>query len=248
VKPYSQLSPFIASVNQFPDAYVLHRESGLPLCTIEVHSCQRYDHSVCKTIIGVVTQLCLLRHFADIDSCIGFTFPKPNEKSAVTHVQVAWNQLHFGCKLQQLEAQGVKQALVHAVGSSREFLASVNPQDVGIHLPYLMRLTGVELQQLDNFGEHKVQVRSHSTVIVKGHEKIYKYCDTRWLGKYMLLKKVQPMPQQTLLPENDIQVHGFTFFVYPFLSHPLMREEACKCLGHLLVSVADAFDELHKKT
>jgi len=74
VKPYCQLSPFIASVNQFPDAYVLHRESGLPLCTIEVHSCQRYDHSVCKTIIGVVTQFCLLRHFADIDSCIGFPF------------------------------------------------------------------------------------------------------------------------------------------------------------------------------
>jgi len=113
VKPYRQLSPFIASVDQFPDAYVLHRESGLPLCTIEVHSCQRYDHSVCKTIIGVVTQLRLLRHFADIDSCIGFTFPKPNEKSAVTHVQVTWNQLHFGYKLQQLEAQGVKQASLH---------------------------------------------------------------------------------------------------------------------------------------
>jgi len=71
VKPYRQLSPFIASVDQFPDAYVLHRESGLPLCTI---SCQRYDRSVCKTIIGVVTQLRLLRHFADIDSCIGFPF------------------------------------------------------------------------------------------------------------------------------------------------------------------------------
>lgn len=141
----------------------------------------------------------------------------------------------------------MKQALVHAVGSSREFLASVNPQDVGIRLLYLVRLTGVELQQLDNFGEHKVQVRSHSTVIVKGHEKIYKYCDTRWLRKYMLLKKVQPMPQQTLLPENnDIQVHGLTFFVYPLLSHPLMREEAYKCLGHLLDSVADAIDELHK--
>lgn len=56
------------------------------------------------------------------------------------------------------------------------------------------------------------------------------------------------MPQQTLLPENDIvQVHGLTFFVYPLLSHPLMREEAYKCLGHLLDSVADAIDELHKK-
>lgn len=73
----------------------------------------------------------------------------------------------------------MKQALVHAVSSSREFLASVNPQEVGIRLPYLMRLTGVELQQLDNFGERKVQVHSHSPVIVKGHEKIYKYCDTR---------------------------------------------------------------------
>jgi len=161
-------------------------------------------------------------------------FPKPNEKSAVTHVQVTWNQLHFRYKLQQLEAQGVKQALVHAVGSNREFLASVHPQEVGIHLHYLMRLTGIELQQLDNFGEHKVQVHSHSPVIVKGHEKIYKYCDIRWLGKYMLLKKVQPMPQQTLLPENDIQVHGLTFFVYPLLSHPLTREEAYECLGHLL--------------
>jgi len=97
----------------------------------------------------------------------------------------------------------VKQALVHAVGSSREFLASVNPQEVGIRLPYLMRLTGVELQQLDNFGERKVQVRSHSTVIVKGHAKIYKYCDTRWLGKYMLLKKVQPMNASTNITSRE---------------------------------------------
>lgn len=62
----------------------------------------------------------------------------------------------------------------------------------------------------------------------------------------MLLKKVQPMPQQTLLPENDIQVHGLTFFFCPLLSHPLTREEAYKCLGYLLESVADAIDELHK--
>ena len=75
VKPYHDLSPFVASVDQFPDAYIIDRESEQPLCTFEVHSGHQYDCSVVKTIIGVATPLRLLRHKADIDSCIGFTFP-----------------------------------------------------------------------------------------------------------------------------------------------------------------------------
>ena len=60
VKPYHKLSPFMASVNRFPDAYIIDRESELPLCTFEVHSGHQYDCSVVKTIIGVVTHLHLL--------------------------------------------------------------------------------------------------------------------------------------------------------------------------------------------
>ena len=50
----------MASVNRFPDAYIIDRESELPLCTFEVHSGHQYDCSVVKTIIGVVTHLHLL--------------------------------------------------------------------------------------------------------------------------------------------------------------------------------------------
>lgn len=52
MKPYHQLSPFNASVDQFPDAYVIDRGSELPLRTFEVHSGYQYDGSVTKTITG----------------------------------------------------------------------------------------------------------------------------------------------------------------------------------------------------
>ena len=52
VKPYHQLSPFNASVDQFPDAYVFDRGSELPPCTFEVHSGYQYNGSVTKTITG----------------------------------------------------------------------------------------------------------------------------------------------------------------------------------------------------
>lgn len=54
VNPYHQLSSFIASVDQFPDAYVFDRGSELhvPPCIFEVHSSYQYDGSVTKTITG----------------------------------------------------------------------------------------------------------------------------------------------------------------------------------------------------
>ena len=162
VKPYHDLSPFVASVDQFPDAYIIDRESEQPLCTFEVHSGHQYDCSVVKTIIGVATPLRLLRHKADIDSCIGFTFPRAGEKSVVTQVEVTWN------KLQPLEVAQVKQALVDAVSSNSAFLSKIDRRKVGSGLrsSYLMRLTDSELQQLHELGEGKVQVRAHSTIII----------------------------------------------------------------------------------
>ena len=66
--------------------------------------------------------------------------------------------------------------------------------------------------------------------------------------KLTMLKAImQSMPRQILLQEKFMVVHGLHFFVYPILSCPLTRDEAYKCLGYLLESVADAMDKLHNK-
>lgn len=242
VQLYRNLSPFIASVQQVPDIYIYDRNSELPLCIFEVHSSHDYDQLVCKTIIGVITQLRLLRHFADIDSCIGFTLPKRDKKSGVTRVEVTWTELHFMYSLKSLEADDVKQEVLHAV---RSFLPIIRRQrvHVQIHLPYLMRLTDSELQY--SFGEHTVQLHSQSSIIVEGGGKIYKFCKAQKIQEFLELMEVQPTPQQTLLPENKVKIHTLTFFVYPVLSRPLTRDQAYNCLGYLLQSVVEALDELH---
>ena len=53
-----------------------------------------------------------------------------------------------------------------------------------------MRLRDSELQQLHKFGEGKVQVCSHSTIIIEGDGKIYKYCDAKNVGKLTTLKAI----------------------------------------------------------
>ena len=132
------LVTFRSSLKNRPDGVVLcafhcdGREWKLPLFILEVHSSD-YRNTVSQTAIDLIDQFRLLRCFnQNIVQCVGFTFPKYPEpsalnKSCVTKVVVTFECFEFIVRLFPLDISDVKKEIVTALSAALEFCAE-SPQ------------------------------------------------------------------------------------------------------------------------
>ena len=113
------LIPFYCSVNNRPDGIFLKRFNTvtLPLFILEVHS-SPYKNSVSQTAVDLLQQFRLLRCFDhNYNTCVGFTFPKYGEKTAVTKVIVSFEQFQFMIRLKPLCIDVVKDEIQALAGA-----------------------------------------------------------------------------------------------------------------------------------
>jgi len=94
-----------------------------------------------QTIIGLIDQLRLLRHFdCNITTCSGFVFPKLNNskerhlQQAVNEIKVEWKRLHFFVSCIPLKKDDVRSRVLSIIS---EMYACIKKLDTSEPLPSL---------------------------------------------------------------------------------------------------------------
>ena len=236
----NNLKPFLRTR---PDMTILGA-NDIPLTEIEVHS-SPYKRTLHKLILGLIDQLRFLRNCnSTILCCTGFAFPKYGESSCVTKMVVTWSndELIFTVTYQPLTKDEVD-VEVGEVVSNPPPPPNLQHPEVFHSIP----LSPVTLCELNGS-----QVYSKVSIIIRTNDCYLKYnfnpSETSELLRLMLQassRQIRDSVSRFLLPKKLEYIRGKAFFVYNTLIPPLRREEAIKCLGPFVRSVADAIHSLH---
>ena len=243
---FHELRPLLKSVENRPDVVVLTNK--LPLLIVEVQS-SSYSKSLCKTVVGLIDQLRLLRNYnTQIQECTGFTFPDFHQKVCVTKVEIEWKNFCFNATYTPLTSSStVRREVSVAITNSLQFSNSI------IHCLHHHALFFVPFSRADLLGvsdiveDHIIcQVHSRQSIVLEGEKYFWKYSpDIREREQLTHLFS----SKYKLFPDASIHsVRKLKFFGVPKLIPPLSRQDAKSCLYSLVEKVAGVLQNLHEDT
>ena len=252
------LIPFLCSLDNRPDGVVRGSfqcngiiQWMLPLFILEIHS-SPYKNTVSQTATDVIDQLRLLRCFdANIQKCVGFTFPKyPTDncsnQTCVTKVTVSFQKFKFVITLTPLQKAHVKAEIVQALTLALQFQADLYP------LFSFMRFSPTEIveatREMNVHGGLIQQYPTKHSILFKNDSTFWKYVPHTIERENLHLLQLafkQSKPRHITLPCDIVLISNTTYFVFPAQLSPLTKEEVSKCLYDFMTMTATALEELH---
>ena len=231
----------------------------------EVHSGkgpEGYRSTLNKEVIGLMTQLRMLRYQYDINQVVGFVLPKSNEPFFVTKVTVRFEELYFYYAFERIPSlEGVEASIRAGYQANKGAIGRLGPSlNSGDILAYPIKLTEPELGDLRNAfhlreGVIMKQLQSWNSFILQGDNgKVYKFClnehnytATNWLTLFIKVEHGEQPMDCLVLHEQKLFVFKLSipFLQFPAAIPPLSASEARRCLVALLRSTKEAIDQLH---
>ena len=263
VEEWENLPDSLCPTNERPDVWI-SEGSNVVILVAEVHSGEGpegYRSTLNKEVIGLITQLRMLRYQYDINQVVGFVLPKSRKPFFVTKVTVRFEALCFHYTFERVPSLEAVQASIRAgYQANKDAIAQLQPSLNRIRA-YPIKLTDRECIQLRR--EFKLvervelkQVQSWNSFILQGNNgKIYKF----YLNSALYYKIIgitatiktavqyQEQRDRLLFHEQELPVFNLSI---PFLQFsaaipPLSASEARQCLVPLLKSTKEAIDQLH---
>ena len=236
----------------------------------EVHSGkgpEGYRNTLNKEVIGLMTQLRMLRYQYDINQVVGFVLPNSSEPFFVTKVTVRFEKLYFYYAFERIPSMEDVEASIRAgYQANKDAIGRLGPSlNSGDILAYPIKLTEPELGDLRNAfhlqkGVIMKQLQSWNSFILQAtngdngdNGKIYKFCPNEQNYTALLpltIKAMQHREQsrnRLVLHEQEPLVFNLSipFLEFPAAHLPLSASEARQCLVALLRSTKEAVDQLH---
>ena len=268
VKQWEALPDLFCTTKQRPDIWILEGEDrrNVVILVAEVHSGkgpEGYRETLNKEVIGLMTQLRMLRYQYNINQVVGFVLPNSSEPFFVTKVTVRFEELYFYYAFQRVSSwKDVKASVKAGYQVNKDAIGQLGPSlNSGDIRAYPIKLTEAELGDLSNAfhlqeGVIMKQLQSWNSFILQGDNgKVYKFClnkqnYTNTALFTFTIKKLQhekPRIDRLLLHEQELPVFNLDnpFLQFPAAIPPLSASEARKCLVALLRSTKEAIDQLH---
>ena len=233
----------------------------------EVHSGkgpEGYRSTLNKEVIGLMTQLRMLRYQYDINQVVGFVLPNSSEPFFVTKVTVRFEKLYFYYAFERIPSmEDVEESIRAGYQANKDAIGRLRPTlNSGDILAYPIKLTEPELGDLRNafhLRERVImkQLQSWNSFILQAtngdNGKIYKFCPNEQNYTALLpltIKAMQHREQamdRLVLHEQRLFVFNLSipFLQFPAAIPPLSASEAQQCLVALLRSTKEAIDQLH---
>ena len=184
VDKWTELTDLFCTTKQKPDVWI--SEKDVVILVAEVHSgegAEGYRSTLNKEVIGLMTQLRMLRYQYDINQVVGFVLPKRSEPFFVTKVTVRFEALHFHYTFERIPSLEAVQASIRAgYQANKDAIGQLRPSlSADDILAYPIKLTGPECDDL--MGKFNLQGRvgmeqlqSWNSFILQANGKVYKYC------------------------------------------------------------------------
>ena len=266
VKQWEALPDLFCTTKQRPDIWILEGEDrgNVVILVAEVHSGKGpkgYRETLNKEVIGLMTQLRMLRYQYNINQVVGFVLPNSSEPFFVTKVTVRFEALSFYYAFERVSSwKEVKASVKAGYQANKDAIGRLGPSLNHIRA-YPIKLTEAELGELGRKfklkeGVTMAQLQSWNSFILHADiGKIYKF----WLNKEnytntalftFTIKELQHEERRIdrlLLHEQKLPVFNLDipFLQFPAAIPPLSASEARKCLVALLRSTKEAIDQLH---
>ena len=265
VEEWEDLPDSLCPTNERPDVWI-SEGSNVVILVAEVHSGEGpegYKITLNKEVIGLMTQLRMLRYQYDINQVVGFVLPNSSEPFFVTKVTVQFEELSFYYTFERMPSLEAVEASIRAgYQANKDAIGQLRPSLDRIHA-YPIKLIDRECDDLRREFELEErveleQVQSWNSFILQGNNgKIYKFClnekcysVTNLLTLTIKIKVMQHGEQikdRLLLHEEELPVFNLIipFLQFPAAIPPLSTSEAQVCLVPLLKSTKEAIDQLH---
>ena len=265
VEEWENLPDSLCPTNERPDVWI-SEGSNVVILVAEVHSGEGpegYRSTLNKEVIGLMTQLRMLRYQYDINQVVGFVLPNSSEPFFVTKVTVRFEALRFHYTFERIPSLEAVEASIRAgYQANKDAIGRLRPSlNSGDIVAYPIKLTGSECDDLRK--EFKLeerveleQVQSWNSFILQGNNgKVYKfylneksYSDTNSFTLTIKSKaKQHKQIDRLLLHEEELTVFNLSipFLQFPAAILPLSTSEARECLVPLLKSTKEAIDQIH---
>ena len=262
VEEWENLPDSLCPTNERPDVWI-SEGSNVVILVAEVHSGEGpegYKITLNKEVIGLMTQLRMLRYQYNINQVVGFVLPKSRKPFFVTKVTVRFEALHFHYTFERVPSLEDVQASIRAgYQANKDAIGQLRPSLNRI-LAYPIKLTGPECIDLGKELELEERVRleqvqSWNSFILQANGKVYKYCLNsalyyKIIGITATIKSAVQYQEQIdrlLFHEQKLPVFNLSipFLQFPAAIPPLSTSEARECLVPLLKSTKEAIDQLH---
>ena len=251
VRELLKLNPIFVSNDIRPDIVMYKGE--IPVLVIEVHS-SPYEKTLRKLSIVLVEQLRLLKNADEgINEVCGFCFPKSSEASCVCQMTVRWDVASFLFEVDYsaLATRDVEKSVQEVYRKQSRF-SNVTPVQRPLSIP-LCKESIDSFKKALKIDKPVCQMYSKSALLLCDGSKVYKHIINvseestilRLFGRigrhHERFRFILPLAFESIFPSTH-------FFVYPYMSPPLSREEARTCLRTFVQSVIEALQDLHKVT
>ena len=265
VEEWEDLPDSLCPTNERPDVWI-SEGSNVVILVAEVHSGEGpegYKITLNKEVIGLMTQLRMLRYQYDINQVVGFVLPNSSEPFFVTKVTVRFEALRFYYTFERVPSLEAVEASIRAgYQANKDAIGRLRPSLNRIRA-YPIKLTDPECDDLRREFELEErveleQVQSWNSFILQASNgKIYKFClnekcysVTNLLTLTIKIKAMQHGEQRIdrlLLHEQKLPVFNLCipFLQFPAAIPPLSASEARECLVPLLKSTKEAIDQFH---
>ena len=269
VEEWENLPDSLCPTNERPAVWI-SEGSNVVILVAEVHSGEGpegYKITLNKEVIGLMTQLRMLRYQYDINQVVGFVLPNSSEPFFVTKVTVRFEELSFYYTFERMPSLEAVEASIRAgYQANKDAIGQLQPTLDRIHA-YPIKLTdrecielgrefeleGVRLKQVQSWNSFILQASDQSS----NNGKVYKFClneksysDTNSFTLAIKSKAMQHGEQtkdRLLLHEEELTVFNLCipFLQFPAAIPPLSTSEARECLVPLLKSTKEAIDQIH---
>ena len=269
VKQWEELEDSFCTTSQNPDVWISeggNDNDSVVTLVAEVHSGkgpEGYRSTLNKEVIGLITQLRMLRYQYNINQVVGFVLPKSSEPFFVTKVTVRFEELYFYYAFERIPSlEDVEESIRAGYQANKDAIGRLGPSlNSGDILAYPIKLTGAELGNLRNAfhlqkGVIMKQLQSWNSFILQAttgdNGKIYKFCPdeqnyTKIAFLSVTIKAMQQPMDRLVLHEQELLVFNLSipFLEFPAAHPPLSASEARRCLVALLRSTKEAIDQFH---
>ena len=264
VEEWEDLPDSLCPTNERPDVWI-SEGSNVVILVAEVHSGEGpegYKIILNKEVIGLMTQLRMLRYQYDINQVVGFVLPNSSEPFFVTKVTVRFEALSFHYTFERVPSLEDVQASIRAgYQANKDAIGQLQPSlNSGDILAYPIKLTGPECNDLRREfnlqGRVEMeQLQSWNSFILQANGKVYKFSLNPALyyrignitATIKTAAQYQEQRDRLLFHEQELPVFNLCipFLQFPAAIPPLSASEARECLVPLLKSTKEAIDQLH---
>ena len=261
VEEWENLPDSLCPTNERPDVWI-SEGSNVVILVAEVHSGEGpegYKITLNKEVIGLMTQLRMLRYQYNINQVVGFVLPNSSEPFFVTKVTVRFEALHFHYTFERIPSlEDVEASIRAGYQANKDAIGQLQPSLNRIRA-YPIKLTDSECIELGREfkleGIRLKQVQSWNSFILQANGKVYKYCLNPALyhkirdiaATIKIAVQYQEQMDHLLFHEQKLPVFNLSipFLQFPAAIPPLSASEARVCLVPLLKSTKEAIDQLH---